>query len=211
VVFSRDHTFVKQANAKRKAAIILCAIAVIECSWVAMNFWLSGWRFGRYLGFAPGLAGRPIGWIAAAVVVVIFVGMAARLPSVRQNLFRPSALKFIAIFLAIGSGILEEVMFRRWTMNWLMNHGHGPVIQVVGAGLLFGLLHGVWGIFSKSLRTALGAAVATTILGIMLAMVFLVGGRSLAPCVAAHAVINLLIEPGLVLAAVRGEMGSPND
>jgi hypothetical protein len=60
----------------------------------------------------------------------------------------------------------------------------------------------------KSLRAAIGATVATGFLGMMLAVVFLLAGRSLAPCSVAHFVINLLIEPGLVLAATRGEMGS---
>lgn len=172
-----------------------------------MNLRASGWRFIRYLGFAPGLSGTALGWIAAAVVAALFIANALRLPSVRENLFRPSLLKVIAIVLAVVAGILEEVMFRRWIMNWLMNQGHDAVVQVLGAGLTFGLLHGVWGLFGQSVRAALGATVVTGILGALLGIVFLLSGRSLAPCIAAHFVINLLIEPGLVLAAVRGEMG----
>ncbi len=191
----------------RKAAIILAGIAVAEGAWVVMNLRTSGWRFIHYLGFAPGLSGTALGWIAAAVVAALFIANALRLPSVRDNLFRPSLLKVIAIVLAVVAGILEEVMFRRWVMNWLMNEGHGAVVQVLGAGLTFGLLHGVWGLFGKSVRAALGATVVTGILGALLGIVFLLSGRSLAPCIAAHFVINLLIEPGLVLAAVRGEMG----
>jgi membrane protease YdiL (CAAX protease family) len=114
----------------------------------------------------------------------------------------------LAIALAISAGILEEVMFRRWTMNWLMERGHGAVVQVLGAGVLFGAIHGIWGLMGGSFRAALGATIATGFLGIMLGIVFLLAGRSLAPCISAHLVINILIEPGLVLAATRGEMGS---
>jgi hypothetical protein len=192
---------------ERKSAWILGAIAAIECGWVVLNLRINGWRFVRYLGFAPGLSGNVTGWIAAAVVVVIFVALAMRLPSVRANLFRPSLLKLLAIAVAIGAGILEEVVFRRWTMNWLMAHGFGVVVQVLGAGLLFGAAHGVWGLMGKSVRAAAGATLATGFLGAMLAIVFLLAGRSLAPCVTAHFLINLFIEPGLVLAATRGEMG----
>jgi hypothetical protein len=192
---------------ERKSACILGAIAVIECGWVVLNLRINGWRFVRYLGFAPGLSGNVTGWIAAAVVVVIFVALAMRLSSVRANLFRPSLLKLLAIAVAIGAGILEEVVFRRWTMNWLMAHGFGVVVQVLGAGLLFGAAHGVWGLMGKSVRAAAGATLATGLLGAMLAIVFLLAGRSLAPCVTAHFLINLFIEPGLVLAATRGEMG----
>lgn len=179
---------------------------MIECGWVVWNFRINGWRFVRYLGFVPGAAGNAAGWIAAVLVTIIFVAIALRLPSVRENVFHPTLLKLLALFVAIGAGILEEVMFRRWTMNWLMSQGQGVVVQVIGSGLLFGLLHGVWGLFSKSIRTAIGATVATGFLGILLAIVFIMAGRNLAPCIAAHFTINFLIEPGLVLAATRGEM-----
>ncbi len=193
---------------ERKSGLILAGIAASEGVWVAMNLQANGWRFIRYLGFASGLTGNLAGWVAAAFATAIFVALALRLPSVRANLFRPSWLKLLAIALAIVAGILEEVMFRRWTMNWLMAHGHGAIIQVLGAGLLFGAIHGVWGLMGGSFRAAIGATLATGFLGLMLGVVFLLAGRSLAPCIAAHFLINLLIEPGLVLAATRGEMAS---
>jgi hypothetical protein len=65
----------------------------------------------------------------------------------------------------------------------------------------------VWGIFGKSIRAAAGATIATAVLGCALAVVYLASGRNVAPCVFSHFLINALIEPGLVLAAVRGEMG----
>lgn len=195
-------------TAERKSGIILGIITALEAGWVLMNLQISGWRFIRYLGFVPGMAGNLAGWIAAVFATIIFVAFALRLPSVRENLFRPSLLKLLAIALAIASGILEEVMFRRWTMNWLMAQGYGALVQVLGAGLLFGAIHGIWGLMEKSFRAAIGATVATGFLGIMLGIVFLLAGRSLAPCIVAHLLINLLIEPGLVLAATRGEMGA---
>lgn len=193
---------------ERKSGIILGILTAIEGGWVVMNLQISGWRFVRYLGFAPGMTGNFLGWIGAVVATWIFVVVALRLPSVRENLFRPSLLKLLAIALAISSGILEEVIFRRETMNWLMAHGYGVFVQVIGAGLLFGVIHGIWGLMGKSFRVAVGATIATGFLGMMLAIVFLLAGRSLAPCIAAHFAINLLIEPGLVLAVTRGEMGS---
>ncbi len=121
-------------TAERKSGIILAILVAIEGGWVLMNLQISGWRFVRYLGFAPGLTGRPAGWIGAALVTLIFVALSLRLPSVRENLFRPTLLKLLGIALAISAGILEEVMFRRWTMNWLMAHGQGAFVQVLGAG-----------------------------------------------------------------------------
>jgi uncharacterized protein len=195
-------------TAERKSGIIIGAIAALEIGWVLTNLHASGWRFVRYLGFARGMTGNLAGWIAALLAAAIFVALALRLPSVRANLFRLNALKLLAVALAIGSSILEEVMFRRWTMNWLMAQGHGALVQILGAGLLFGAIHGIWGLFGRSFRAAVGATVATGFLGVLLGIVFLLAGRSLAPCIVGHFVINLLVEPGLVLAAVRGEMRS---
>ena len=161
-------------TSERKSAFILGGIAVIECGWVIWKLRLNGWHLFRYLGFAPGLTGAIPGWIAAALVVVIFVGFSLRLPSVRANFFRPSFLKFLAVLVAIGAGILEGVMFRRWTMNWLMANGYGAIVQVnSGAGLLFGLLHAVWGLMGRSVHVAAAAMLATGFLGLMLGIVYL--------------------------------------
>ena len=74
-------------NNDRKAAWILFAIAVIEGSWVLLNLHVNGVRFFRYLGFVPHVGGTALGWSLAFIVSALFVGLAARLPSVRENLF----------------------------------------------------------------------------------------------------------------------------
>jgi hypothetical protein len=48
--------------------------------------------------------------------------------------------------------------------------------------------------------------VATTLLGLGLAVVYLLGGRNLAPCIASHFLVTALIEPGLLIAAFSGRM-----
>ena len=194
------------AAAERKSGWILFGIAVGEGTWVAMNWLHSGERFTRYLGFASGLTGTWLGWLAGALVAIAFVRSSLRFPSVRQNLFRPSGLKLLGLAVAFTAGILEEVMFRKWIMDDLLGHGFGSTVQVMAAGVAFGLLHGVWGLFGRSVRAARGATIATGALGAALAIVYLVAGRSLAPCIVTHFAINALIEPGLVLAACRGEI-----
>ena len=194
-------------TAEHKSAIILALIAAIEGSWVLLNFYINGTRFFYYLGFAPHIGGTTLGWLLAIVITAFYVAVAARLPSVRENLFRISWLKLLSVAVAISAGILEEVVFRRWIMNYMQDRHHaGLMLQIIISGLAFGLAHGVWGLMGKSLRAAIGATVATGILGIGLAIVFVASGRNLAPCIVSHFLINLLIEPGLVLAATRGEM-----
>jgi hypothetical protein len=193
---------------ERKAALILAAIALSEGMAVLWLLLGNGWRFIAYLGFAPGRAGTALGWVAALLVTIGFVRISLRMPSVRANLWRPSGLKLLALAVAIAAGILEEAVFRKTIMDAAMRHGFIAATQVALSALAFGLAHGIWGLFGRSVRAAIGATVATGILGAALAIVYLIAGRSLAPCIAAHFAINLAIEPGLVLAATRGEMNA---
>ena len=110
---------------------------------------------------------------------------------------------------AVATGILEEIAFRSMLMDSLRDHGAAAWLQVLLSGVCFGLLHGIWALFGGKWRIGLGAVIATGLLGAALAIVYLIGGRSLAPCVSAHFLLSALAEPGLVLAAVGGDMGRP--
>src|ERR1700720_3228780 len=103
---------------ERKSAIILALIAAIEGAWVLLNFYVNGSRFFYYLGFAPNIGGGTLGWLLAFFISALYVAAAARLPSVRENLFRISWLKLLGVAVALSAGILEEVVFRRCLMNY---------------------------------------------------------------------------------------------
>ena len=68
----------------------------------------------------------------------------------------------------------------------------------------FGAAHAVWGLIKLDLRVAVSSVAATTALGVGLALVYLVAGRNLAPCIVAHFMITGAVEPGLMIAAVTG-------
>ena len=192
-------------SAERKAALILAAIAITEGWWLAAMLYFNGLRFFRYTGFIDGRA-TVLSWFLALLLAITFILASARLPSVRANLFTFSPLKLLAVALAIAAGFCEETVFRKMLMDWGLRHGEGAFIQIALSALTFGAAHGIWGLFRGSFRTAAGATAATGILGAALAALYLVAQRSVAPCIISHLLINLFIEPGLVLAAVRGEM-----
>jgi len=196
-----------EASVEKKAAGILAVILAVEGGVVAYYCAVAGAKFLAYLGFTAGRHGTPAGWLLALLVTAIFVGYSARFPSVRANLLRPSWLKLLALPMALAAGVLEEAVFRGTLMNALQHRGADVAVQVLVSGLAFGAVHGIWGVFGKSPRAALGATAATGVLGLVLAVVYLVAGRSLLPCVAAHTLIDAFIEPGMVLAACRGEFG----
>lgn len=191
---------------EKKAGLILAGIAASEGTWLYFNIAGRATRFWRYTGFRnPDQAGV-LGWCLALMVAALFTWRAAKLPSVRENLLCPSLLKVLGVLVAIASGFCEEVIFRKGVMDALQNRSVPVVVQILASALSFGMVHGIWGLFRGSWRASVGAVVATGILGFMLAVVYVASNRVIAPCIASHFVINVLVEPGLVLAAVRGEM-----
>ncbi|MDB5010584.1 MAG: protease self-immunity protein family [Mucilaginibacter sp.] len=191
---------------EKKAGFILSGFILIEGSWVLMNFIYNGKKFWYYMGFGPGNNGALLGWILALLAALLYIYQSARFPSVRQHLFKVSFLKLLALGVAVFASILEEVVFRKWLMDFMLHKGFGIIIQVLASGFLFGFIHGIWGLFGSK-KAAIGATIATGSLGVVLAIVYVAADRIVAPCIAAHFLINLFIEPGLVLAATRREMG----
>jgi membrane protease YdiL (CAAX protease family) len=127
-----------------------------------------------------------------------------RIPSVRLWLVRVHPLKLLAIVLAVLAGTLEEILFRKIVMDWMERLGGDAAVQVIVSATSFGLMHALWGGLRGSWTTAIGSVVATTLLGLGLAIVYLLGGRNLAPCIVSHFLVTALIEPGLVIAAFGG-------
>jgi hypothetical protein len=89
--------------------------------------------------------------------------------------------------------------------DWVLHDGGGAV--VLASAAVFGLAHGIWGIFAGQWRVAAGATIATAVLGALLGTVYILGGRQLAPCIWAHMAINFAIEPWLMVAAISASTG----
>jgi membrane protease YdiL (CAAX protease family) len=193
---------------ERKAALILSGILLSEGSWVAANlYFATPALFLRYCGFHD-----PAGfgaWTLALIVAYTFIAYAARFSSVRENLVRLGAFKLLALGFAIVVGFCEETIFRKIIMDDCASLEWPAVLQVVVSALAFGSIHAVWGLFRRNISAALGAMASSASLGLLLAIVYLLGSRNLAPCIVSHIVINIFAEPGLAFAAVRGEMGRP--
>lgn len=153
--------------------------------------------------------GTPTAWLLAAAIVVAYVGSAATVSTIRHHLVRWSPLKAWSISAAVGAGILEEVITRKWVMDYLEGNAHNAVTQILMSALAFGLAHVIWG--AGNLKAGVNAIISTACLGAGLAVVYLLGERSLAPCVVAHFLITALIEPGLLLAAMDDELGYLNE
>jgi hypothetical protein len=105
-------------------------------------------------------------------------------------------LKLLGIAAALAAGIIEEISFRGFIMTRLQAIGVPAMFQVLHSGIVFGLAH----LYTFST----GGFIATTVLGLLFAGIYIIGKRSLTPTVASHSHIDLITEPWLLMAALAG-------
>jgi membrane protease YdiL (CAAX protease family) len=160
----------------------------------------------------------PIGgwaaWALASVTTFAYVAYAAaRSPVMRAHMLKPGSwgpfwgVRLIAIPMSFVTGFFEEVFFRKYLMTVIERDGHGPLAQIVVSAAVFGVAHGIWAVAGGNWRAAIGPVISTSILGLLLAIAFILGDRSLAPCVAAHIAINLFLEPWLIMTSATRSWG----
>jgi uncharacterized protein len=194
-------------TAERKALLIFTGVIAAEGSWFGLFWGSSLSHVQKWFGVGQPGTIHFLSWLAAALVAIAYSFYSRRLPSVRRMMFRPDLLKLVAICAAIVAALCEEGVFRKMLMDALKHEGFAGVLQVLASGLAFGAAHALWGLLKGSLRAASAAMIATGVLGTALAVVYLLAGRNVWPCVVSHFVVTATIEPGLVLSALRGEMG----
>jgi uncharacterized protein len=192
---------------RNKTALILGTATLIMFSPLAMV--LAGYPIPMFqnLGFESETIAPPMAWILATIVVIMYVLYTMKaIPFVASMQREISLFKLLGILSAVVGGIVEEVFFRRWIMDMLMSGGFASSIQVVISGVAFGLAHTSWTLLAKrDFKATLPAILSTSILGIFLAIIYLTSGRNLGPCIFAHVLINIVIEPWLMLSAVSGK------
>jgi hypothetical protein len=191
---------------RKKTGWILAAASILMFSPLAML--LLGYNIPVFqnLGFTRDSFAPLTTWILAIIVAIGYIAYTFRVIPFVANMQREISLfKLLGIVSAIIGGIVEEAVFRRWLMDSLMYGGFGPVIQIVLSGAVFGLAHAAWLLAKREFKFALPAMLSTAVLGTLLAVIYLLGGRNLGPCIFAHVLINIVIEPWLMLSSVSGK------
>jgi len=141
-------------------------------------------------------------WIFMIFVTLAYVIYTFKVIPFVYNMQSELSLFKLVGLLAIVGGILEEVVFRRWLMDLLMGHGYGFVIQIIISGVAFGFAHIVWGFFGRDRQFLIGSFLSTTFLGFALAILYLISFRNIGTCIISHSLINIIIEPWLLLSAI---------
>jgi len=178
---------------------LLLSIPVVDYARSPQGDWLNP------LGFRERASVPPAAWALAIGVGFLFAAFTIRgFPAVRATWRELSWLKVVSLWAAAGAAVVEEALFRRMIMDAVAHAGGNLVLQVLASAMGFGAAHAVWGLIKLDLRVAVSSVAATTALGVGLALVYLVAGRNLAPCIVAHFMITGAVEPGLMIAAVTG-------
>jgi hypothetical protein len=198
----------KEANYTKqqglKAGLFLGAMTSSMFVFIFWWFFRDPDGFINQMGFNQTAMEIPLAWVLAIAVAAAYIAYTTiGIPAVRENFFRFNLLKVIGIFSAIASGIVEELVFRQMLMDWLYSNDMGVVLQVVISGVGFGIIHFGWSLFSGNFKTGLWAAIHTTVLGLLLAIIYIIAERNVLPVIMAHMLINLFIEPWLILNAVK--------
>jgi hypothetical protein len=134
-------------------------------------------------------AGNVWAWIVAltitAISVVNGVNLMRRFGMPVSNLWSMSASHLYAV-LMVGTtaAFCEETIFRGFLMTEYARAGYGKVLQVVVPGIFFGLAH--LAILQQGVAAGLSTIVPTAVMGMIWGVAYLLGRRSLIPCVVAH-------------------------
>jgi len=191
---------------RRKTVLILGMASLFMFSPLAMSLFGHPIPLFQNLGFERGSIAPPLAWILATMTAIAYVLYTMKvLPLVFAKQKEISWFKLLGILSALVGGIVEEVFFRRWIMDMLMARGVDPILQVLISGIVFGLAHTSWMLVRGDFKFSLPAILSTSVLGIILAIIYIVGGRNLGPCIVAHVFINMIIEPWLMLSSVSGK------
>lgn len=230
---SRAHAWLR-VFAATAVFYVLVAIGSALVQWLFAGYGLTGVRQRVTLGLTGSVAGQAAtmlvlilylrsqnrsladigfgrsssvhGWIAAGALTALFVGLMlvgplrGRTPLTEISFFH----LYNSLVAGLGAGFCEEMLFRGFVMSELSWAGASRVTQVLASGLLFGLAHVGWTTLGTGLFLA--TVIPTSVLGMLYAGIYLIGGRSLTPVIVSHAVTDMIIEPWLVLAALSGAL-----
>ncbi len=153
--------------------------------------------------------GRPLGWLLTIVVTCLWVSSVTLEGPLRSEpVLEMSGFNFLGSAMAGLAGSFEEVLCRGILISFLARRGFGTWTQVLWSALFFGLAHVGWGIVAgeADFAAAMAAIIATGILGLALGAIFVAAGRCLTPVIAAHAMINVAVEPWLFLSLVASQV-----
>lgn len=189
---------VARRRTTRLALLVTAVFALALAIWIVPD----PGGFAHSLGLGETVPAT--GWALAALVVVAYTAYTLwAVPAIRPVAIEISWFRALAVPLAVGSGLIEEMFFRHVLMSAGDAAGMPVLLQVAVSAVIFAAVHTVWVLFGRSWQAVLPILLSTFGLGVLMALVYLASDRIVLPAVLAHGAINLVIEPGLLLSSAR--------
>jgi len=185
------------AHSETRLATFLLGAIVGELAAVGVLTWWLRRRGGSLRAQGLGRATNWRGMAPGPLVALRYSGLTAALnPAVGPNLLRLIPLQRLAVVAAVVAGLIEETVFRGYLMTSLDEMCQRRVTQALVSWVAFAVAH-FYGFVSPA--ALLATSGATFVLGTALAITYLVGKRSLTPVIVSHTLVDLMIEPWLLL------------
>ena len=185
------------ARPETRLATFLIGAIVGELAALGFLTWWLRRRGGSLRALGLGRATNWRGMALGLLVALLYSGLTAALnPAAGPNLLRLIPLKGLAVVAALVAGLVEETIFRGYLMTSLDEMGQRRVTQALVSGVAFAVAHFYGFVSPAALLATFGA---TFVLGTALAITYLVGKRSLTPVIISHTLVDLVIEPWLLL------------
>jgi membrane protease YdiL (CAAX protease family) len=105
-----------------------------------------------------------------------------------------------AVLTAFAGGFVEEIGMRGLLMTELAKIKTRTWLQILISGFCYAIYHSLQ--FLTSPVTFVQSMVVSTLIGGILAGIYVLGRRSLTPCILSHGLANLLGEPYILMGAM---------
>jgi len=157
------------------------------------------WRFGNWAAWGLAL-------LFAGLSIASNLRFLPRMNIPIAHAFAPQGFHlFAALAMGITAGFCEEVLFRAFLMAEFAEAGYGKLMQVVLPGLAFGFAH--LGYSVHGLVAGIGIMAPTALLGMIWGVAYLLGRRSLLPCIVAHFLNDSTALPWIMFFMFTGDLG----
>jgi len=178
-----------------RAAVEIGGAIIGEAAFLVLLIWWLGRQGLTLTDLGMWKAPKPWAMVAALAFALGYGVLTAGNPGLRPNLEIHDLLKAEAVVAAIVAGTVEEVVCRGYFMFELQRSRTRVWLQILGSGAVFGVAHFNYSVYGIA---------STAVLGLVFALTYHFGKRSLAPVIAGHALIDLIIEPALILWVLSG-------
>ncbi|MHC4728437.1 MAG: lysostaphin resistance A-like protein, partial [Planctomycetota bacterium] len=140
--------------------------------------------------------------VVFAIVLAIGIYMNNQRLGVEFNLWEISLVRIVGVVgTVIGGGFAEEIAMRGFIMTELNRIKVKTWLQILVSSLCFAIYHNLYFLIVDFDLTVFAFGMVFCIfMGCIFSGIYILGRRSLTPCIVSHGLMNLIVEPFHIMA-----------